>query len=64
MPVMGGPALAAVVRARWPAVPVMYMSGNPDAGLGLQAGLVELLPKPFTGSELVARVCRLLDLQP
>ncbi|MDP1829325.1 MAG: PAS domain S-box protein [Archangium sp.] len=65
MPSMGGPALAAAVRERWPRVPVIFMTGYPDdARLSLQDGSVELVSKPFDGPELLSRVRRLLDEQP
>jgi signal transduction histidine kinase/CheY-like chemotaxis protein len=56
---MQGPALAAEIRARRPAVKVLYMSGydvtrlqdEPDA---------EFLQKPFTLAELAGRIARLL----
>jgi PAS domain S-box-containing protein len=59
MPGMSGPALAQSIRARWPAVNVLYMSGySHDAvqkhGL-LEAG-TRILAKPFSLNTLVRSV--------
>ena len=60
MPGMSGPELVHVVKARWPQVRVLYMSGyaddevedlDPDAGF---------LQKPFTPSELTAKIAEVM----
>ncbi len=63
MPRLGGLALAATVRKRWPLVPILYMSGHSEALLAGEApadGYV-LLRKPFTASELASTVRRALE---
>jgi two-component system cell cycle sensor histidine kinase/response regulator CckA len=59
MPGMSGPALARQVRARWPGVEVLYMSGYSHEAVEKQ-GLLEpatrLLAKPFSLSTLVRSV--------
>jgi two-component system cell cycle sensor histidine kinase/response regulator CckA len=61
MPQMGGLDLIRALRADHPLLPVLLMSGYPQASERLE-GLanVELLRKPFTPSELVAAIERLL----
>jgi two-component system cell cycle sensor histidine kinase/response regulator CckA len=60
MPGMSGPELVRLVRSRWPDIRVLYMSGyaddeiedlDPDAGF---------LQKPFTPSELTAKIAEVL----
>jgi PAS domain S-box-containing protein len=60
MPGMSGPELVHVVKERWPKVRVLYMSGyaddevedlDPDAGF---------LQKPFTPSELTAKIAEVM----
>jgi PAS domain S-box-containing protein len=61
---MFGPELAQRVRARWPDVKVLYMSGYPrDAVLhkGVLDSRAYLLSKPFAKAELAAMVRRVLD---
>jgi PAS domain S-box-containing protein len=56
---MSGPELRARVAARWPQVPVMFMSGHPGPELverGLLAEGEHLLQKPFTAADLAAAV--------
>ena len=62
MPRMGGRELASRLRLGWPTIPVLLMSGyvdDPAKGCG-DAELGELLPKPFTATELVDAVNRAL----
>ncbi len=57
MPGGSGVHLAADLRARWPAIAVLFISGYSDSDLpeqGVPAG--DLLQKPFTGAALLARV--------
>ena len=60
MPEMDGLALAAALRARRPALPVVVMSGHVDvAASGLTPGLPPaswFVAKPFSGRDLVAAV--------
>ncbi len=63
MPGMSGAALARRLRDRWPALPVIFMSGYPREELQRQGALVadgELLAKPITPGELVASVAAAL----
>ena len=55
MPRMNGRELAAQIAARWPGVPMLFMTGHPEAELtrGLPG---QLLMKPFTPEALVAAV--------
>ncbi len=59
MPGMSGKTLAEELRARWPDIKVLFMSGYPNEVIhrhGLMNGNIEYLEKPFTPSELAARV--------
>jgi CheY-like chemotaxis protein len=61
---MGGPELADRLRARWPALKVLFISGYPDVAI-LRKGdtgiFKSLLPKPFTPDVLARRVRETLD---
>jgi len=69
MPRLSGPALVEQLRARWPRLPVLFMSGYPEhhmKDLALSAGTPELPPtgflaKPFTLDEMFVRLRQLLD---
>jgi two-component system cell cycle sensor histidine kinase/response regulator CckA len=57
MPHMNGRELAAALKAEFPAVPVLYMSGYADPLMseqGLLDASVTVVGKPFTGEQLVA----------
>jgi CheY-like chemotaxis protein len=59
MPVMSGPELASRVRKDRPDLPVLFMSGYTDDDIaehGFRLEEVELLRKPFTPTQLVARL--------
>ncbi len=59
MPGIGGVELARLVRERWPAVPILFMSGYPAEELQRQGGAAaarDLIEKPFAPAELTARV--------
>src|ERR1019366_2749104 len=59
MPGISGKALAEQLRARWPEIKVLFMSGYPNEVIlrhGLMNGEVNYLQKPFTASELAAKV--------
>jgi DNA-binding response OmpR family regulator len=64
MPKLGGRALAGKLKRRRPDLVVLYMSGYTDDAIIrhdlLDAG-VQLLAKPFTGSELTQKVREVLD---
>jgi two-component system cell cycle sensor histidine kinase/response regulator CckA len=59
LPGLSGPQLAARVRARYPEVRVLFMSGDSADGDADPASDA-VLHKPFTPHELTARVRRLL----
>jgi two-component system cell cycle sensor histidine kinase/response regulator CckA len=59
MPGVDGRQLATAVRKEWPDVRVLYVSGHAHDVLGQRGMLdegVDLLPKPYTSSSLLARV--------
>jgi CheY-like chemotaxis protein len=59
MPGISGKALAEQLRARWPEIKVLFMSGYPNEVIlrhGLMNGEVNYLQKPFTPSELAAKI--------
>ncbi len=63
MPNMRGPELAQALRRALPNLRVLYMSGYADESIGLKNALRpgdDFLQKPFSPSELVRRVKRLL----
>ncbi|MEW5742950.1 MAG: PAS domain-containing protein [Myxococcota bacterium] len=65
MPGMDGLSLSKTLRARWPALKVLLMSGYaPDEGVteDLTSGVVPFLSKPFTPDGLARRVRELLDV--
>lgn len=62
MPEMGGLELARRVATDFPALPILLISGYSDSqelGQSIPAGL-DLLQKPFSGTELTAAVARCL----
>lgn len=59
MPGMNGADLAALLRAKWPGIKVLYMSGytaNIIARHGVVAEGIDFLQKPFEFGDLAARV--------
>lgn len=59
MPVMDGIALALNAAARFPALPILLMTGfaeQRERAHGLEALIYDVLAKPFTLSQLVAKV--------
>jgi two-component system, cell cycle sensor histidine kinase and response regulator CckA len=59
MPGMGGVELGRQLRERWPALPILFMSGFPTEELRRQGGsaaAVDLIEKPFSVVELTRRV--------
>src|SRR5262249_29792021 len=66
MPGMNGRELAAGITISYPDAQVIFMSGYADQIMsdnGILDGSVEFLQKPFTPSELVARVRQVLAQQ-
>ncbi len=63
MPGMGGPELARAIRARWPGIAVILMSGYAEEIVGREAPADELafLAKPFAPDALTTLVRRVLD---
>jgi CheY-like chemotaxis protein len=63
MPRMSGPELVRALRGRGCPIRVLFMSGYTRDGLtqASELGEIDLLEKPFSGSELVARVRDALD---
>jgi len=60
MPRMGGAELAAQLRASWPALPILVLSGyDPDERPGVAT--LPHLDKPYAPAELMQRVRELLD---
>ncbi len=64
MPEMDGLELAGRMRERWPAVPVLLMSGYPASIAGTPDPDAPILAKPFTPGDLLTRVRALLDDAP
>ncbi|MCC6153796.1 MAG: PAS domain S-box protein [Candidatus Hydrogenedentes bacterium] len=64
MPNLGGPAMAVQLRARFPAVKVLFTSGYTDDAVirhGLLNANVPFLQKPYSPLALATRVRQLLD---
>jgi PAS domain S-box-containing protein len=64
MPRMSGPQVAERVKAAWPGVKVLYMSGYTDQAVvhhGVLEGASHFLQKPFTTDALLRRVSEVLD---
>jgi two-component system cell cycle sensor histidine kinase/response regulator CckA len=60
MPGMSGPELVKVVKSRWPNVRVLYMSGYADDEIQDMDRDAGFLQKPFTPSELTAKIAEVL----
>ena len=63
MPSMSGVRLAELIRAKWPSVKILFVSGFPaaDALSASEIPSMALLGKPFTPDEIEAKVRELLD---
>jgi len=63
MPRLGGAEVARALRVRWPALPVLLMSGYTADALRKGRDIPDsaFLPKPFTPDQLCLRVRELLD---
>jgi two-component system, cell cycle sensor histidine kinase and response regulator CckA len=65
MPVMDGAATLEVMRARYPSLPVIVMSGSLDPGKErLPAGVAGFLAKPFPLEQLLATIAEALRAKP
>jgi len=65
MPKMNGEELCQQVRARFPELPVIYVSGFPGDALGARGVRTrQLLTKPFTQTALLSRVRQALGASP
>ncbi len=63
MPGISGPELVRIVKERWPEIRVLYMSGYADDEIeDLDRGAA-FLQKPFTPSELTAKIAAVLASQ-
>ena len=60
MPGLGGQELVALVKQRWPRIRVLYMSGYSTEDLEGFDHEAAFLQKPFTPSELMAKVKELI----
>ena len=60
MPGLSGQELAALARRRWPSIRVLYMSGYSDQEFDNLLCDSAFLQKPFTPSELMAKVKELI----
>jgi len=59
MPVLDGFGACRQIRAAWPQVPIVIISGHTDAGsvrTAFEVGATDYLTKPFTPSQLRARL--------
>jgi CheY-like chemotaxis protein len=67
MPGMGGRELSRALGVRWPALPILFMSGYNDDGELAGAGgdlAPGVLAKPFTSETLARQVREALDRRP
>jgi two-component system cell cycle response regulator CpdR len=67
MPVMDGIALALHVGARYPALTILLMTGFADQrerAHGLDALIYDIIPKPFSLADLLAKVDDALEGRP
>jgi DNA-binding response OmpR family regulator len=63
MPGLSGQELAHLARERWPRIRVLYMSGYSDEELESLLRDSAFLQKPFTPSELMAKVKELIGTE-
>jgi len=63
MPAMSGVSLAEQIRAQWPSVKILFVSGFPttEATPSSEMSSIPLLGKPFTPDQIEAKVRELLD---
>lgn len=60
MPGVSGQELVRLARARWPGLRVLYMSGYSNEEIRIAEPDAEFLQKPFTPSELMAKIQEML----
>ena len=60
MPGVSGQELVRLARGRWPDVRVLYMSGYSNEEIRISEPDAEFLQKPFTPSELMAKILAIL----
>ena len=66
MPEMDGIALTRELRQHFSDLPVLIMTGHPDGSLvesAITAGAREVISKPFSISDLIMRLQRMLHIQ-
>ncbi|MGH9276989.1 MAG: ATP-binding response regulator [Acidimicrobiales bacterium] len=61
MPGMSGPDLIEQLRGRWPHLPVLFMSGYAEDVAPQSLAGFDVVGKPFTATELLARIRSLLE---
>ena len=61
MPGLGGQELVALAKRRWPRIRVLYMSGYSTEDLNDLDHDAAFLQKPFTPSELMAKIKELIE---
>ena len=64
MPELSGRGLGEIIRARWPEIPVIYMSGYPGKEVvdrGLVSPDAPFVAKPFSPEALARRTREVLD---
>ena len=64
MPQMGGKVLADTLWVRWPALPVLFISGSMERSItqqGITNDAQNVLPKPFAASDLARKVRDAID---
>jgi DNA-binding response OmpR family regulator len=64
MPGVGGPELVGKVKARWPGIRVLYVSGYASDQIEGLDPHAAFLQKPFTPAELLAKVAEVLGMPP
>jgi CheY-like chemotaxis protein len=65
MPNMTGGELADRLRARWPGIKILFMSGYADDAIvqnGIRGGAAALIQKPFGPEQLAVKVREILDV--
>ena len=60
MPGMNGGELAPIVRARWPDLPILLITGHAGSTSLQGKGWTAVLPKPFVAADLDAKLCGLI----
>ena len=58
---INGVELAKIVRARWPAIPILLTTGYSDRALDAESEAFDLVRKPYRRAELAQRIHMLLE---